>query len=102
MERYTTGQLSKLAGVGVETVRYYERKGLLPVPPRSRSGYRQYDSEALRRVAFIRRAQGLGFTLAEIDELLSLRVTRDTCSKVEAQAAARSGRCRSSSGSGSR
>lgn len=86
MEHYTTGELSKVAGVGVETVRYYERRGLLPAPPRTAAGHRRYDDESVRRVGFIRRAQALGFTLSEIQELLSLRVTPGTCSTVETQA----------------
>lgn len=73
MEGYTTGQLAKKAGVNIETIRYYERKGLLPKPIRRESGYRQYSDEAVRRVQFIRRAKDLGFTLREIHELLSLR-----------------------------
>ncbi len=60
------------AGVGVETLRYYEREGLLPEPPRSQAGYRQYAPDAVLRVRFIKRAQGLGFTLPEIRELLTL------------------------------
>ena len=68
-----TGELAKQAGVNVETLRFYERKGLLPVPPPRESGYRQYPAESVSRLRFIRRAQDLGFTLGEIGELLSLR-----------------------------
>lgn len=71
----TIGELAKRAGVNVETVRYYERRGLLREPPRSDSGYRQYRPEAVARIQFIKRAQALGFSLAEITELLSLRVS---------------------------
>lgn len=79
------GKLARSAGVGVETLRFYERKGLLAKPPRSRSGYRAYPREALRRVLFIRRAKDLGFTLREIAELLSLRVhPRKSCADVRA------------------
>jgi MerR family mercuric resistance operon transcriptional regulator len=60
------------AQVHLETLRYYERLGLLPQPPRGANGYRQYDSTALKRVRFIRRAQELGFSLAEVRELLRL------------------------------
>ena len=67
------GQLAKAAGVGVETVRFYERKGLLDAPARKRSGYRQYGDEAVERLKFIRRAQQVGFTLKEIHDLLALR-----------------------------
>lgn len=73
MRTISIGQLAKAAGVGVETVRFYERKGLLALPPRKDSGYRQYDDEAVARLRFIRRAQLVGFTLAEIRELLALR-----------------------------
>jgi MerR family transcriptional regulator, copper efflux regulator len=69
----TSGQLAKKAGVGVETLRFYEREGLLEKPERSGSGYRQYTAEAVERVKFIRRAQLLGFQLKDIKELLALR-----------------------------
>ncbi len=81
MKSLTIGKLAKEAGVNLETVRYYERRGLLPKPPRSASsGYRQFPEDAPRRLRFIRRAQELGFSLAEIRELLSLRVSRNTTS----------------------
>jgi MerR family copper efflux transcriptional regulator len=73
MRAISTGQLAKAAGVGVETVRFYERKGLLDAPARKDSGYRQYDAEAVERLRFIRRAQQVGFTLKEIRDLLALR-----------------------------
>ncbi len=76
----TIGRLAKQAGVNLETVRFYERRGLLPRPPRSASGYRLFPAEAARRLRFIRRAQELGFSLGEIVELLSLRVSRRTTS----------------------
>lgn len=76
MRTLTIGRLAKEAGVNLETVRYYERRGLLPRPPRSESGYRLFPDEAAGRLRFIRRAQELGFSLAEIRELLSLRVSR--------------------------
>ncbi len=69
------GELADAAGVGVETIRFYEREGLLPEPPRSDAGYRLYDAEAVRRVRFIRKAKDLGFTLAETKDLLELRAT---------------------------
>ena len=71
----TIGRLAREAGVNLETVRYYERRGLLPRPPRSAAGYRLFPAEAARRLRFIRHAQELGFSLAEIRELLSLRVS---------------------------
>ena len=74
MESLTIGRLARAVGVNLETIRYYERRGLLPKPPRSGSGYRLFPMEAKRRLRFIRRAQELGFSLGEIRELLSLRV----------------------------
>ena len=80
MKALTIGRLAREAGVNLETVRYYERRGLLSKPPRSASGYRLFPAEASRRLRFIRRAQELGFSLGEIRELLSLRVSRTTTS----------------------
>lgn len=71
----TIGQLARRAGSDVETIRYYERRGLLPPPPRAGNGYRRYPPDAVGQLRFIRRAKTLGFTLAEIQELLSLRRT---------------------------
>ncbi len=68
----TASAAAKAAQVNVETLRYYEREGLLPTPPRGANGYRQYDDAALKRLRFIRRAQGLGFSLAQVRELLRL------------------------------
>ena len=67
------GQLAQRAAVNLQTIRYYEREGLLPEPPRLSSGYRLYTDSMVRRVRFIKRAQEIGFSLAEIRELLSLR-----------------------------
>jgi len=67
------GEVAGRAGVNVQTLRFYERRGLLPEPPRRASGYREYAPESVRRVRFIKRAQELGFTLAEVEELLRLR-----------------------------
>jgi MerR family mercuric resistance operon transcriptional regulator len=81
------GELARAADVGVETIRYYERRGLLAQPPRRTTGYRQYPPHAVRRVRFIRRAQALGFTLKEIEELLALRVDDGrSCADVRALA----------------
>ena len=66
------GELAQRAGVGIDTVRYYERQGLLPAPERMASGYRRYDQTDVARLRFIRRAKALGFTLVEIQELLAL------------------------------
>jgi MerR family transcriptional regulator, mercuric resistance operon regulatory protein len=69
MDALTIGQLAHEAGIHVETVRYYERRGLLREPPRTRAGYRQYSADDLWRLEFIARAKRLGFTLAEIATL---------------------------------
>lgn len=77
----------------LDTVRYYERRGLLPHPPRTTAGYRQCPPDTVRRMAFIKRAQALGFTLEEIGGLLSLRVTPGhRCASVEQQARSAIGR----------
>lgn len=70
MAGLTIGKLAAGAGVGVETVRFYQRRGLLPRPERAGSGFREYADDDLRRLAFIRRARQLGFTVAEIGDLL--------------------------------
>ena len=72
------GELAKRAHVGVETVRYYERQGLLDEPERKLSGYRQYSEETVQVLSFIRRAKELGFTLKEIKSLLTLRMDVST------------------------
>lgn len=74
METLSIGQVAKKTGVGVETIRFYEREGLVHNPPRNVSGYRAYPPETVERIRFIRTAKDLGFTLREIRELLSLRV----------------------------
>ena len=73
MKTLTIGQVARRAGVGVETVRFYERQGLLDEPDRRESGYRQYTEAVILRLRFIRRAKELGFTLKEIRELIALR-----------------------------
>jgi MerR family mercuric resistance operon transcriptional regulator len=84
MEKLTTGQLAKQANVNLETIRYYERRGLLPQPPRNESGHRRYTLDDLRRTEFIKRTQSLGFSLKEVSDLLSLRVgTGTTCADVK-------------------
>lgn len=85
METLTIGKVARLAGVGVETIRFYERKGLIDEPPRRASGYRVYPEETVPRIRFIKRAKELGFTLREIRELLELRVDASstaTCDEV--------------------
>lgn len=81
MTTMTIGQMAKISGVGVETIRFYERKGLLAEPKRRDSGYRQFDSEALDRLNFIQGSKQLGFTLSEIKELLSLEIKPGTTKK---------------------
>jgi len=68
----TIGRLARAADVGVETIRFYEREGLLAPPARTASGYRLYSPKTAERLGFIRRAKALGFSLAEIRELLEL------------------------------
>ena len=90
MEALTIGRLAKQAGVGVETIRFYEREGLIAQPGRRPSGYRQYPPDVVRRVRFIRHAKDLGFTLKEIQELLDLRVDpTSTCEDVRKRARAK-------------
>lgn len=84
----TIAGLARSAGVGVETVRYYERQGLIQQPTRSTGTYRKYGVDHIRRIRFIKRAQELGFTLAEIDSLLALEDGSDRHS-VQRIAAAR-------------
>lgn len=72
MQVLTIGQVARQAEVGIETVRFYERQGLLAAPPRGPSGYRQYPPDSVGRLRFIRRAKALGFSLAEIRSLLAL------------------------------
>ncbi len=84
---FTIGEVAKRSGIGIETVRFYERKGLIADPPRTDSGYRQYPEDVVVRLRFIRRAKELGFALKEILDLLSLRVNPDTtCADVRKQA----------------
>jgi len=84
-ESFGIGQLARRGGVGIDTVRYYERNGLLGPRLRLASGYRRYGSLELARLRFIRRAQGLGFTLGEIKALLALSAQRDVA-KVKSSA----------------
>jgi len=70
------GAIAKRIGLTVDAIRFYERKALLPRPPRTSGGFRQYGEDDVETLAFIRRVQGLGFTLSEIRGLLKLRGTR--------------------------
>ena len=87
MKRLGIGRLSQHTGCNIETIRYYERIGLLPAPPRSRGGHRSYSDEHTKRLTFIRRSRELGFTLKEVRGLLEL-VDGDgdghTCEAVQA------------------
>jgi len=74
MAEYFVGQVAKIVGINVETVRYYEKLKLLPKPKRKESHYRIYDEKDLKRLSFIKRAKELGFTLKEIKELFGLRI----------------------------
>ena len=90
METYTIGQLAKETNVNLETIRYYEQRGLIPEPPRNPSGHRQYPEAAVIRTKFIRRTQAFGCTLNEISDILALRMEpgttcRDIKSRVEAK-----------------
>ena len=83
----TIGQLAKLGQVNLETIRFYEREGLLPDPPRSQSGYWAFPQATVRQLRFIRRAPELGFSLAEIRELLGLKAEPNgDCAEVCRQA----------------
>jgi Zn(II)-responsive transcriptional regulator len=77
MRTFSIGQLAKRTGVAIDTVRYYERNGMLAPASRLESGYRRYGETELKRLRFIRRAKVLGFTLADIRELLSLSDERN-------------------------
>ena len=90
MQILKIGQVAKASGVGIETIRFYEREGLIDNPPRRASGYRQYPENVVDRLQFIRHAKELGFTLKEIHGLLSLRVDPGaTCADVKERADAK-------------
>jgi Hg(II)-responsive transcriptional regulator len=91
MSGMTIGGVAKKAGIGVETIRFYERQGLISRPPKPTSGgFRNYPSETVERIRFIRQAQDLGFSLKEIEALLSLRTDPATdCAQVREQAQAK-------------
>ncbi len=87
MTSLTIGQVARQAAVGVETIRYYERLGLIAPPERRPSGYRAFSEGAVRRLRFIRRAKDLGFSLKEISELLELRFDAGgNCAEVRSRA----------------
>jgi MerR family transcriptional regulator, copper efflux regulator len=90
MDKLTIGDVAEQAQVHIETLRYYERRGLVATPPRSPANYRLYPEETVRRVRFIKRAQALGFFLNNIKALLSLRAAPEVgCADVRARAEAK-------------
>jgi MerR family mercuric resistance operon transcriptional regulator len=78
MDSLTISQVAKRAGINLQTVRYYERQGILALTSRTEAGYRIFSSESVRRIRFIKRVQELGFSLKEIKDLLSLRIDAHT------------------------
>lgn len=92
MNALRVGELAKQAGVNMQTIRYYEREGLLPKPPRTAGGYRAFPADAVARVCFIKQAQAVGFALDEVRELLELRNHPETaCPQVQRRAEAKIG-----------
>lgn len=86
----TIGKVAQLSAVPIETIRFYERSGLVPKPSRSAAGYRQYRQDVVARLTFIQRAKALGFSLKEISELLALRIRNGRrCEHVQAKATAK-------------
>ena len=86
MKMMKIGEVAKLSGTGIETIRYYEREGLLLEPERRPSGYRQYDDSTVERLDYVKRAKELGFTLAEIRELLELSFAHSNCDHIRQRA----------------
>ena len=87
MKPLLIGKVAQLAGVGIQTVRFYERRGLIEEPPRKDSGYRLYSEEVVSRLRFIKRAKYLGFSLKEIADLISLRLDpSSSCNDVKERA----------------
>ncbi len=84
MKLLTIGKVAEQTGLGIETIRFYERKGLIATPPRPSTGYRHYPEEIVERLHFIKRAKKLGFSLKEIGELIALRIDPgSTCAQVK-------------------
>jgi len=87
MKPLSIGEVARRAEVGIETIRFYEREGLVAEPPRRKSGYRQYPEDAVFRIQFIKRAKDLGFSLKEIKDLLFLRIDpKMTCAEIQERA----------------
>lgn len=90
MGKMKIGEVAKKTNVGIETIRFYERRGLIPSPSRSSGGYRQYPEDIVKRIQFIKNAKELGFSLKEISELFSLRVKSKTkCGDIKKRAEAK-------------
>src|SRR5262252_5755284 len=90
MGKLTIGNLARQANVNVQTIRYYERRQLLPEPKRTAAGYRVYSADSIQRINFVKSAQELGFSLKEIRELIGLRLRRGaTCADVRKRAEAK-------------
>ena len=90
VETMRIGEVAAKAGVNIQTLRYYERRGLLKEPERRPSGYREYRADTVRLIRFVKRAQEIGFTLAEIEELLRLREDHSSsCAEVRSAAIAK-------------
>jgi Hg(II)-responsive transcriptional regulator len=90
VEGLSTAELAREGNVNVETIRYYERRGLLPKPRRTPSGYRNFSGDYVQRLRFIRHAQELGFTLKEVKELLTIRIRAgSSCADVRRRAEAK-------------
>ena len=84
MDKLLIGELARKANVNKETIRYYERKGLIPEPPRNKSGHREYSQMDVKRTEFIKRTQSLGFSLREINDLLLLKIEPEsTCKDIQ-------------------
>lgn len=95
MRSMTISEVARKTGIGVESVRFYEKSGLIDEPPRTESGYRQYPATTVARIRFIRRAKELGFTLKEIKDLLYLRLDpATTCEDVRQMAEEKLGNVR--------
>lgn len=88
MDNLSIGKLARSSGIGIETIRFYEREGLLDKPSRTETGYRQFSPEVVSRLRFIKHAKELGFSLKEISELLSLKLNpRSSAARVKKLAA---------------
>jgi MerR family mercuric resistance operon transcriptional regulator len=86
MENLSISELARQANVNIETIRYYERRGLISEPPRNKSGHRQYSHEVVKCTDFIKKCQTLGFSLKEIEEILELRITpKSTCADMKSR-----------------